>query len=172
MLYERNVGYLGGVCARYLPDNEDVKDLLQDAFIKIFDNMGKFRYRGEGSLRAWMARIVVNDSLKALKPHRRVFPLLQDADPGMFAGVFSEPVSEGPDPPMDGIPLEVLLEMIRSLPPGYRTVFNLFVFEEKSHKEIARMLGIRENSSASQLHHAKAMLCERIKEYRLRHGDG
>ena len=172
MLYERNVGYLAGVCARYLPDDEDVKDLLQDAFIKIFDSMGKFRYRGEGSLRAWMTRIVVNDALKALRPRGRLFSMRQDADSGKLAGTLAEPVSEGPDPPVDGIPLETLLEMIRALPPGYRTVFNLFVFEEKSHKEIARILGIRENSSASQLHHAKALLCEKIKEYKLRHGDG
>ena len=63
-------------------------------------------------------------------------------------------------------------EMIRRLPDGYRTVFNLFVFEEKSHKEIASLLGIKENSSASQLYHAKALLARWIKEYIRLHDNG
>ena len=67
MLYGQYVGYLTAVCARYIPDDDEVKDILQEAFIKIFDSMDKFSWRGEGSLKAWMTRIVVNDSLKTLK---------------------------------------------------------------------------------------------------------
>ena len=154
MLYDRYVGYLSAVCARYVSDDDDVKDILQEAFIKIFQSMDRFSWRGEGSLKAWMTRIVVNDSLKAL---RRKKPL-------SLAATLSEPVDDE-EPAFDGVPLPVIQEMIRKLPDGYRTVFNLFVFEDKSHKEIASLLGIKENSSASQLFHAKALLARWIKEY-------
>ena len=74
ILYGRYAGYLTAVCTRYIPDDDDVKDILQEAFIKIFQSMDKFSWRGEGSLKAWMSRIVVNDSLKALR-HKRSLPL-------------------------------------------------------------------------------------------------
>jgi RNA polymerase sigma-70 factor (ECF subfamily) len=154
MLYGRYVGYLTAVCARYIPDDDEVKDILQEAFIKIFQSMDRFSWRGEGSLKAWMTRIVVNDSLKAL---RRKKPLPLSAS-------LSEEI-EDEEPAFSAVPLRVIQEMIRKLPDGYRTVFNLFVFEDKSHKEIAALLGIKENSSASQLFHAKAMLARWIKDY-------
>ena len=154
MLYDKYVGYLTAVCARYIPDDDDVKDILQEAFIKVFKSMDKFSWRGEGSLKAWLTRIVVNDSLKAL---RRSKPL-------PLTATLSEPVDEE-EPAFEEVPMDVIQGMIRKLPEGYRTVFNLFVFEDKSHKEIASLLGIKENSSASQLHHAKAMLGKWIKEY-------
>lgn len=153
-LYGRYVGYLTAVCARYIADDDEVKDILQDSFIKIFQSMDRFTYRGEGSLKAWMTRIVVNDALKALRRKKPLplSPVLAD-------------IPEDEDPAFDRVPLDVLQGMIRRLPEGYRTVFNLFVFEEKSHKEIASLLGIKENSSASQLFHAKAMLARWIKDY-------
>jgi len=153
MLYDRYAGYLAAVCARYIPDDDDVKDVLQDAFIKIFQSMDRFSWRGEGSLKAWMTRIVVNDSLKALR-RKKPLPLLDS---------LPEPAEE--EPAFDAVPLPVLQGMIRKLPDGYRTVFNLFVFEDKPHREIASLLGIKENSSASQLYHAKALLARWIKDY-------
>ena len=153
-LYGQYVGYLTAVCARYIPDDDEVKDILQDAFIKIFQSMDRFSWRGEGSLKAWMTRIVVNDSLKALRK-KKPLPL---------SATLSEPVDEE-EPQFGAVPLPVIQDMIRKLPDGYRTVFNLFVFEDKSHKEIASLLGIKENSSASQLFHAKALLARWIKDY-------
>ena len=154
MLYDKYVGYLTAVCARYIPDDDDVKDILQEAFIKAFQSMDRFSWRGEGSLKAWLTRIVVNDSLKAL---RRKKPL-------SLSPTLAESVQEE-EPAFEAVPLPVIQGMIRKLPDGYRTVFNLFVFEDKSHKEIASLLGIKENSSASQLFHAKAMLARWIKDY-------
>jgi RNA polymerase sigma-70 factor (ECF subfamily) len=153
-LYGRYVGYLTAVCSRYIADDDEVKDVLQDAFIKIFQSMDRFSYRGEGSLKAWMTRIVVNDALKALRRKKPLplSPILSD-------------ITEDEEPDFDRVPLDILQGMIRKLPGGYRTVFNLFVFEDKSHKEIASLLGIKENSSASQLHHAKAQLARWIKDY-------
>ena len=154
ILYGRYAGYLTAVCARYIPDDDEVKDILQEAFIKIFQSIDRFSWRGEGSLKAWMSRIVVNDSLKALR-RKKPLPL-----PETLAEVASEE-----EPPFDGVPMPVIQDLIRRLPDGYRTVFNLFVFEDKSHKEIASLLGIKENSSASQLFHAKALLARWIKDY-------
>jgi RNA polymerase sigma-70 factor (ECF subfamily) len=161
MLYDRYAGYLTAVCARYIPDDDEVKDLLQEAFIKIFQSMDRFSWRGEGSLKAWMTRIVVNDSLKALRKKK----------PLRLPETLSEELADE-EPPFDAVPLKVIQEMIRRLPEGYRTVFNLFVFEDKSHKEIASLLGIKENSSASQLWHAKALLARWIKDYIKLHDNG
>ena len=161
MLYDRYAGYLTAVCARYIPDDDEVKDLLQESFIKIFQSMDRFSWRGEGSLKAWMTRIVVNDSLKALRKKK----------PLRLPETLSEDLVEE-DPPFEAVPLKVIHEMIRRLPEGYRTVFNLFVFEDKSHKEIASLLGIKENSSASQLWHAKALLARWIKDYIKLHDNG
>ena len=153
MLYDRYVGYLTAVCGRYVPDDDEVKDILQEVFIKVFQTMDRFEYRGEGSLKAWLTRIVVNDSLKFLRK-KKSLPL-----PDTLPELPEE------EPAFDRVPLPVIHRMIRELPEGYRTVFNLFVFEDRSHKEIASMLGIKENSSASQLYHAKALLARWIKDY-------
>ena len=153
-LYERYAGYLTAVCSRYVPDRAAVKDILQDAFIAVFSRIGDFEYRGEGSLRAWMTRIVVNGALKSLRGS------------GRFNYVEELPDREEEElDTLPQIPPGVLAEMIKALPDGYRTVFNLFVFEKKSHKEIAQLLGIKENSSASQFFRARAMLARQIKEY-------
>ena len=156
LFYERYVGYLTAVCSRYIVDRDTVKDVLQDSFVRIFGKIGEFEYRGEGSVRAWVTRIVVNDSLKALRgagKMKYVDDLPDDRED-------EEEISSLPK-----IPPAVLQEMIRELPDGYRAVFNLFVFEKKSHKEIAALLGIKEDSSASQFFRARSTLAKKIKAY-------
>ena len=160
-LYDRYAGFLTAVCSRYIENKEDVKDLMQDSFIRIFSSIGSFEYRGEGSLKAWMSRMVINNTLKYIR---------DNIQKGMIS--IDEDIPDVPDeeiPEISEIPPSVIQEMIRRLPEGYRTVFNLFVFEGKSHKEIAMLLGIKENSSASQLHRAKALLAGWIREYRQNH---
>ncbi len=157
-LYTAYVGYLTGVCSRYLPESDDVKDVLQDTFLKIFSAMHSFEYRGAGSLRAWLTKIVVNEALKFIKQHYR-HDLVALSEETEKIEILTE------EPEIKTIPLEILHRMICELPPGYRTVFNLYVFENKSHKEIASLLNIKEASSASQFHRAKAILAERIKQY-------
>ncbi len=153
-LYERYVGYLTAVCSRYVPDRAAVKDILQDAFISIFTRIADFEFRGEGSLRAWMTRIVVNAALKSLRGS------------GRLSYVEELPDREQEDlETLPQVPPAILADMIKALPDGYRTVFNLFVFEKKSHKEIAELLGIKENSSASQFFRARALLARQIKDY-------
>lgn len=161
-IYDNNVRYLSAVCRRYVPDDDELKDVLQEAFIKIFSNLDKFEYKGSGSLRGWMSRIVVNEALMFLRRSSK-YPLLSLDDP-------LPDIPETEDPDVDGIPPQVLQSMVEELPPGCRTVLNLFVFEQKSHKEIAEMLGIRENSSTSQFHRAKTLLAGMIKQYRNEQG--
>lgn len=157
-IYDRYVEYLAAACARYVGDENDRKDVLQEAFIKIFTSLDKFEFRGEGSFKAWMVRIAVNEALRFLKRSMsNSFIEYDDKLPD---------VADEPEPEVDGIPDDVINELILSLPPGYRMVFNLYVFERKSHKEIAKLLGIGESSSASQFSRAKALLSKRIKEYK------
>ena len=158
LFYERYVGYLTAVCSRYVVDRSDVKDILQEAFIKIFKGLESFEYRGEGSVRAWASRIVVNDSLKSLKAASRL----------TFVDDLPD-IPEDDAPSFPELPPAVVQEMIKALPDGYRTVFNLFVFEKKSHREIAPLLGIKEDSSASQFFRARAMLAKKIKAYLKEH---
>ena len=136
---------------------DDVRDVLQDCFVKIFTSIHGFEWRGEGSLRGWMVRVVVNESLKFLKRNRQLESLGDGWD-------VPDTVEDEPD--AEDIPSEVLQEMICRLPAGYRAVFNLYVFEKKSHKEIAAMLNIKESTSASQLHRAKAVLAKEVQRYK------
>ena len=147
-LYEHFHNYLAAVCARYVGNDEDVKDLLQEVFIKIYSRFDTFEYRGGGSLQAWCRRIAVNESLQEF-------------------GELPEP-DDTPD--VETIPQRDLLSLIQRLPERYRTVFNLYIFEEMSHAEIAAMLQIGESTSASNLHRAKALLTKWIKEYRRNEG--
>lgn len=155
--YEQFHRYLAAVCARYVSNNDDVKDLLQEVFIKIYTRFDSFAYRGTGSLQAWSRRIAVNEALQYLRANKRKQEVrLED---------FGEMPDPDETPDISEIPQQALLGMIQRLPERYRTVFNLYIFEEMSHKDIAALLGIGESSSASNLHRAKALLTKWIHEY-------
>lgn len=157
--YDKYSGYLTTVCSRYISNYDDVKDVLQDSFIKILKAIKNFEYRGSGSLLAWSSRIVVNESLKFLSKNENQNIINPTWD-------LPDITEEETETDFDDVPTSIILEMIRALPIGYRTVFNLFIFEEKSHKDIAQLLQITENTSASQLHRAKGLLAKQIREYR------
>ena len=154
--YTRYGGSLAGVCVRYIADEEDVKDVIQNALVHIFSHITDFKYRGNGSLEAWVVRIAVNESLKFLRTKVQYELLQPDYD------VIDD--SED-DPSVRDIPPDILRKMLNRLPTGYRTVLNLYVFEGKNHQEIARLLGIKKDSSASQLLRAKSMLAQMIRKY-------
>lgn len=157
-LYEQYAGRMLGICLRYAGDRETARDLLHDGFLKIFGSFDKFTWRGEGSLRAWMERVMVNVALQYLRKNDVMSQsmALEDAPE-----VYQEPDASE----VEAIPQQVLMRFIEELPAGYRTVFNLYTFEDKSHKEIARLLGINEKSSASQLFRAKSVLARKVKEW-------
>lgn len=158
-VYSRYVRYLSAIVSRYITNDEDVKDVLQESFLKIFSSVATFKYRGDGSLKGWMSKIVLNETLKHIRNSGRL--LLTELTPDNIDTADEEPET-------DDIPSDVIYSMIRDLPDGYRVVFNLYVIEGKSHKDIAALLNIKENSSASQLHRAKAMLAAKIKQYQKR----
>ena len=158
-LYEQYADLLMAVCLRYCGDRDTAQDILHDGFLKAFRSFAQFQYKGDGSLRAWLTRIMVNGALEVLRKRN------------MFN---EQPIDEMPgdiedEEDIELIPPSVLMQFVRELPEGYRTVFNLYVLEEKSHREIASMLGISEGTSASQLHRAKSMLASMIREYRKEH---
>lgn len=158
LIYTGYIRHLTAVCSRYIRNDEDVKDVLQESFLKIFASVGRFTYKGEGSLKAWMTKILVNEALKHINRSQRIdFTELPDN--------FTDTDCGSGEPEICDIPASVIHELIRGLPDGYRIVFNLYAIEGKTHREIARLLGIAESTSASQFHRAKALLASRIKEF-------
>jgi RNA polymerase sigma-70 factor (ECF subfamily) len=157
VFYEQMAGHLMSVCLRYVPNRDDARDVLQDSLLKMFTSVGRFEYRGKGSLRAWVTRIVANEAVSHLRMQLKTVEWegqLPDDVPD---------VSEEDEPRR--VPPDVLMQMLGRLPTGYRTVLNMFVFEQMPHKEIARVLGIKENTSASQYLRAKKQLGQMIKAY-------
>ncbi len=154
-LYDRYSGYAMAIGLRYVPERDEVRDVIQDSFVRILTTIGQFDYRGEGSLKSWVSRIVSNRAVDYLRQHQRFMTV--DTIP-------DEPdIADEPD--IGGIPPDVLTAMIGRLPPNYRTVLNLYVFEQQPHREIARMLGIKESTSSSLFFRAKKLLARNIKEY-------
>ncbi|MFI3279288.1 MAG: sigma-70 family RNA polymerase sigma factor [Rikenellaceae bacterium] len=162
-LYNLYAATLMAIAMRYLGERSTAEDMLHDAFIKIFHSIGTFKYRGSGSLKAWMCRIMVNISLEQLRRNRNKTLSLDSM--GGNIEIEAEPIIEA-----SRVPQERLLEFVAELPPGYRTVFNLFCIEGYSHREIARELNINEKSSSSQLLRAKRILADKIKNYIELHG--
>lgn len=154
--YARYGDSLASVCARYIADEEDLKDVIQNALVHIFSHIDDFKYRGDGSLEAWATKVMVNESLKFLRTKRQHELLQPDYD------IIDE---SDDDLLLSDIPPDIFQQMLNRLPTGYRTVLNLYVFEGKSHQEIARLLGIKKDSSASQLVRAKVLLAKMIKKY-------
>jgi len=147
-LYTQTVSHLHTLCHRYITDEEDVRDVMQEAYIKVFRNIADYREQADATLLSWMKRIFINEALMFLRSkHRDLFIMNGDELPDQEDEL--EVTRFTPDE---------LHQAIRQLPTGCRTVLNLYVFEEKTHREIAQILGIRENSSASQLSRAKQQL--------------
>ena len=164
-IYDCYSRYLAATCSRYLPGESDLRDVLQDSFVKIFSSLDKFEFRGEGSLKAWMRQVSVNEALKMIRRRKRNDTVEYKWD------LPDTQEEDDPEPDVAEVPPSVIQKMIQALPEGYRTVLNLYAFEEKSHKEIAGLLGISESTSASQLHRARALLARQINEYKKKRMD-
>lgn len=156
-LYERYAPVMMAVCIRYCGDEETARDLLHDGFIKVFTQIGS--YSGKGSFEGWLRRIFVNMALENFRKEKKKHQFIEE---------YSYIKSNESDAPaedlleIEDIPREDVLELISSLPPGYRTVFNLYIFEEMTHKQIAKEIGISEAASRSQFSRAKALLKKKI----------
>ena len=163
-LYDRYSGYAMAVGLRYIPNREEVRDVLQDSFVKILTSIQQFNYQGEGSLKSWVSRIVSNRSIDYLREHQRfmlVDNIPEEPDDSVLDGFPVETADTSPG----GVPPDALMELIGRLPANYRTVLNLFVFEQRPHREIAQLLGVKESTSSSLFFRARKMLARMIKEY-------
>ena len=143
------------VCLRYMGDRDAAADILQDGFVTLFTKLDS--YTGEGSFEGWARKIFVNTALMSL---RKKDVLKQSEDVQA-----ARDLSERAPTPLENIGLQELLKLVADLPPGFRTVFNMYVIEGYSHKEIAESLGISEVTSRSQLQRARMLLQAKIKEH-------
>jgi RNA polymerase sigma-70 factor (ECF subfamily) len=150
-LFNRFSARFLGICRRYTGSIDDAEDIMISGFMKIFEKIHQFK--GEGSFEAWMTRIMVNESLTYIRRNK-----------SMSANVSVEIADREPDYSLaeSSWDADDLLAVVDELPIGYRTVFNLYVMEGYSHKEVAELLNISEGASKSQLSRAKVQLKHKI----------
>jgi len=151
LLFEQYAGKMMTVCLRYATDQMEAEDMLQDAFIRVFNFIHQFKF--EGSFEGWVRRIVVNTALKYVQKKKISFAEINDhseQSPRLEPYAYSN-LGEGD-----------IMKLIQQLPEGYRVVFNLNVMEGYSHEEIATMLNIQPGTSRSQLVKARKMLQNQI----------
>lgn len=159
-LFRLYYGKMLGVCMRYIHDRDSAEEILQEGFIKIFDKLEAFDYKG--SFEGWMKRIMVNTAIDSIRKNKKA-PHLTDNDEDFKLGA-SNPVIDQEENDFFQLKAELALEAIQELSPAYRAVFNLYVIEEYTHKEIAEILGISEGTSKSNLAKAKMNLQKLLKE--------
>ncbi len=156
LLYRRHSSKLYAVCLQYSGNDEEARDILQEGFIKIFENLQNYKH--EGSFEGWMRRIVVNTALEKFRSRHNLFRV-DDID------TINEPEAEPDTEDYAGLEAVDLLYIIRELPPKYRMVFNLYAIEGYSHKEIGNMLNISEGTSKSNLSRARFILQKKVGSF-------
>lgn len=157
LLYERFARKMFGVCLRYTRNKEEAEDYLQDGFLKVFQKISSFK--NEGSLEGWIRRVIVNTCLDHLRQQKMLWSEMDEAtEPAENAEV------------LDKLKAADLLELIRQLSPGFRTVFNLFAIEGYSHKEIGELLNISEGTSKSQFARARMHLVDKVNKLQQENG--
>ena len=152
-IFNRFAGRMLGVCNRYARNSADAEDILQDAFIKVFNKIYQFKF--EGSFEGWIRKIVVNTALKKYSLRRYEKEVvgyeIKDRDESNMEPSTYAHISQ-----------KEIMDLINNLPDGYRLIFNLYVIEGYQHDEIAEMLGIQSGTSRSQLVKARNMLQKQI----------
>jgi RNA polymerase sigma-70 factor (ECF subfamily) len=153
-LFEKYSRIMTGVCLRYADTYEEAQDLVQEGFIKVFKKIGM--YTGKGSLEGWIRRIMVNTSLDYLRSIKNMRFTVDVEDVQSKLKVEQKVVEE--------LQAEDLLNIIKGLPTGYRTVFNMYAIEGYTHREIGLELDISENTSKSQYSRARVILQKKLEE--------
>ncbi len=159
MLYEQFANRMFRVCFRYLKEEWQAEEALIKGFLKVFQHLSQFEYRGDTSLEAWIKRIMVNESLMFLRK-KHPYHLITETQADTMESDLA---------PDSDLHAEEIYALILQLPTGYRTVFNLYVIEGYSHHEIASQLNISENTSKSQLSKAKAALRHLLTKHGITH---
>jgi RNA polymerase sigma factor (sigma-70 family) len=153
-LFDRYSPRILAICMRYTNNTDEAYDILQDTFIKVFEKI--ISYKNEGSFEGWLKRICVNTALDHIR-RNKMDKFTDDVDSVQFKLSSSQGT-------LDDLLAEDLMEILKSLPAGYRTVFNMYVIDGYSHKEIADHLNITESTSKSQFSRARAILQKIIIE--------
>ena len=143
------------IAMRYLSDHHDAEDVIIQSFTRVFKSLSKFSHEGPGSLGRWVRTILINETIRSLKRRK----LIQFNEGIQY---LNRPTSEANA--LQQMQANDILRMIEKLPTGYRTVFNLYVVEGYSHKEVAKMLGISESTSKTQLKKARHHLMNTIND--------
>jgi RNA polymerase sigma factor (sigma-70 family) len=156
LLYRRHAAKLYAVCLQYSGNDEEARDILQEGFIKIFENL--VHYKHEGSFEGWVRRIMVNTALEKYRS-KHLLHRVDDIDQ------IPEPDAEPDNEDYAGLQAIDLMGIIRELPPKYRMVFNLYAIEGYSHKEISKMMNISEGTSKSNLSRARVILQRRVGSF-------
>lgn len=161
-LYHRYSGRLFAICLRYTRDRMEAEDVLQEGFVKIFKKMDTFKNEDAQAIYPWMRQVMVNTTLNFLRDNKRhrLTESFDDQQMDRADESFVENVNEL----FESVSPAEILELIRALPDGYRTVFNLFAFEGCGHNEIAESLGISVNTSKTQLMKARRSLVSKLQE--------
>lgn len=154
ILYDRLASRMFPVCMRYIGDRTAAEDVLQDGFVTLFTRLES--YKGEGSFEGWARRIFVTTALMNL---RKKDALKMSDELETVRGMKTETTSQ-----LQNIGYKELMKLVMSLPPGFRTVFNMYAIEGYSHKEIADMLGITETTSRTQFSRARVWLQNKIEK--------
>lgn len=154
-LYHLFADKMYGVCLRYADNPDEAKDILQDGFIKVFINLKQFNHKG--SFEGWIRRIMVNTALEKFRDKNYMFAVNMETE--------FDPNSSRYDHILSELSAKDLLKIIQDLSPQYRTVFNLYAIEGYSHKEICKMLEIKEGTSKSNLSRAREILKDKVKKY-------
>lgn len=157
-LYDRYSGKFLALCMRYFPSKLQSEERLLEAFLKIYQNLHKFK--GKGSFEGWMRRIVNTTCIDELRRNSRLV-YIEEQNMNLEHAESEEFDQE------NEIPISVVNEAVSKLPVGYKTVFSLYIIEEYSHNEIAQMLGISLSTSKTQLFRAKKMLMEELRKNRV-----
>lgn len=153
-LYEMFKSSMFGICLRYAGDYNDAQDILQDGFLKVFEKVHQFQFKG--SFNGWIRKIMVNTALEKFRTKYQIINI-NDSIKEVDRKVNSDASTE--------LNVKELYKIIQELSPKYRMVFNLYAIEGYSHKEISRMLNISEGTSKSNLSRARVILQEKIKKY-------
>ena len=157
-LYDRFAGRMLVVAIRYTKSDQEAEDVLQEAFIKIFEKIKSFR--GEANIAFWIKKVVINTALNSQRSKLYMFPMVD---------VTSMPEARPDDMSLQGFHFKDLLRYIQELPSGCQTIFNLYAIEGYNHQEIAEMLDISAGTSKSQYSRARQLLQEKIRKETIRY---
>jgi RNA polymerase sigma-70 factor (ECF subfamily) len=161
VLYQQYSGQMYMICLRYSKEQQEAEDILQEAFIKVFDKIKSFR--GDSSLGYWIKRIVINTALNAQRSKLYLYPMVD---------VEEMKEDTGSQIPISEFTMDELLKMIKKLPDSCQLIFNLYAIEGYKHQEIGKMLEISEGTSKSQYARARQLLQQQMKDMNKNYGRG